>query len=52
MQKKALKTVRRYEEEAKERLRRVSILSAGLEISGSKKQAPSADEGGAIFSQA
>jgi COP9 signalosome complex subunit 1 len=38
MQKNALEVAQRYEYEAKERLRRISIIAAGLEVPGSKKQ--------------
>lgn len=38
MQKKALEVARQYEQEAKERLRRMSLMAAGLEVAGHKKQ--------------
>lgn len=38
MQKNALQVAHKYEKEAKERLRRLSLMSAGLEVIGSKKQ--------------
>ncbi|KAF7542833.1 hypothetical protein G7Z17_g11237 [Cylindrodendrum hubeiense] len=38
MQKNALEVARQYEQEAKERLRRMSLMAAGLEVAGSKKQ--------------
>ncbi len=37
MQKKALDVAQRYEQEAKERLRRINIVAAGLETVGTKK---------------
>ncbi|KAI9147963.1 COP9 signalosome complex subunit 1 [Paramyrothecium foliicola] len=39
MQKNALEVSQRYEHEAKERLRRISIVAAGLEVAGTKKAA-------------
>lgn len=39
MQKSAIEVARQYELEAKERLRRISLLSAGLEVVG-KRQPP------------
>lgn len=38
MQKKALEVARKYEQEAKERLRRMSIIAAGLEVPASRRQ--------------
>ncbi|KAK7402633.1 hypothetical protein QQX98_011613 [Neonectria punicea] len=38
MQKQALAVARHYEQEAKERLRRMSLMAAGLEVAGNKKQ--------------
>ena len=37
MQKNALKVALRYEKEATERLRRMSIVASGLEVTSSKK---------------
>ncbi|KAH7140634.1 26S proteasome subunit RPN7-domain-containing protein [Dactylonectria macrodidyma] len=37
MQQKALEAARQYEQEAKERLRRMSLVAAGLEVAGFKK---------------
>lgn len=37
MQQQALQVAQRYEKEAKERLRRMGIVAAGLEVSGNKK---------------
>lgn len=37
MQQHALKVAQKYEKEAKERLRRMGIVAAGLEVSGKKK---------------
>jgi COP9 signalosome complex subunit 1 len=37
MQHNALSVARKYEEEAKERLRRINIVAAGLEIPAPKK---------------
>lgn len=39
MQKEALDVARKYEEEAKERLRRMNIMAAGLEVTSGKKAA-------------
>ena len=41
MQAEALKTVRDYEKEAIERIRRMSLATAGLELKGSRKFAAS-----------
>lgn len=38
VQTNALSVARKYEQEAKERLRRMNIIAAGLEVSGVKKQ--------------
>lgn len=40
MQANALKIAHKYEQDAKERLRRMNIISAGLDAAGSKKQVP------------
>lgn len=37
MQKQALEVATKYEEEAKERLRRISLIAAGLEAAGRAK---------------
>jgi COP9 signalosome complex subunit 1 len=37
MQKSALQVARRYEQEAKERLRRINMTAAGLEVTAPKK---------------
>ena len=37
MQKKVLETAKMYEEEALERIRRMSLASAGLEVKGTHK---------------
>ena len=37
MQKQALDVAQKYEQEAKERLRRMNIIAAGLEVVGNKK---------------
>lgn len=37
MQRHALETARKYEEEAKERLRRISLIAAGLEVHGQNR---------------
>lgn len=47
MQTNALAVARKYEQEAKERLRRVNLIVAGLEVSGAKKQ-PGAPVGGGV----
>lgn len=39
MQREALEVARKYEQDAKERLRRISLVAAGLEVVGAKKQA-------------
>lgn len=39
MQQTALEVARKYEEEAKERLRRINLVAAGLEVTNPKKQA-------------
>lgn len=36
MQKQALESAHHYEREAKERLRRMSVIAAGLEVPGSR----------------
>ena len=41
MQAEALRTVRDYEKEAIERIRRMSLATAGLELKGSRKFAAS-----------
>ncbi|KND91499.1 COP9 signalosome complex subunit 1 [Tolypocladium ophioglossoides CBS 100239] len=38
MQQEALEVARKYEQDAKERLRRISLVAAGLEVVGAKKQ--------------
>jgi COP9 signalosome complex subunit 1 len=38
MQYAALKAARRYEGEAKERLRRINLIAAGLEVKAGKQQ--------------
>lgn len=38
MQHNALEVAHKYEEEAKERLRRINIVAAGLEVPAAKKQ--------------
>ena len=40
MQQQALRVAQRYEKDAKERLRRMGIVAAGLEVSGNKKSLP------------
>lgn len=40
MQKEALQVARSYEQEAKERLRRINLMAAGLEVVGSRKLPP------------
>jgi len=38
MQYAALKAARKYEDEAKERLRRINLIAAGLEVKAGKQQ--------------
>jgi COP9 signalosome complex subunit 1 len=38
MQYAALKAARKYEDEAKERLRRINLVAAGLELKAGKQQ--------------
>lgn len=40
MQQKALDVAQRYEQEAKERLRRLNLISAGLEVTNPKNKNP------------
>lgn len=51
MQTNALAVARKYEQEAKERLRRMNIIVAGLEVSGAKKQ-PAGGVGGPELDEA
>ena len=50
MQREALKVAQNYEKEAKERLRRISLIAAGLDVIGGRKanfnisSAPDTDE--------
>lgn len=44
MQQKALKVAHAYEKEAKERLRRINIIAAGLEVKGPKQTNATTDE--------
>ncbi|KAK5997465.1 COP9 signalosome complex subunit 1 [Cladobotryum mycophilum] len=48
MQSNALNIARRYEQEAKERLRRMNIIAAGLEVAGAKKNAASTAGGSTL----
>lgn len=38
MQAKALNVARKYEHEAKERLRRINVIASGLEVTRGKRQ--------------
>jgi COP9 signalosome complex subunit 1 len=40
LQKSALETARNYEKEAVERIRRMSLIAADLEVKGSRRQLP------------
>ena len=51
MQTNALAVARKYEQEAKERLRRMNVVVAGLEVSSSRKQ-PSGGVGGPELEEA
>lgn len=48
MQRDALTVSRNYEREAKERLRRISLVAAGLDIIGPKKHTPGLATGSSL----